>query len=149
MPETIFQSEPTSSEANRLRMMLRTWEAVSTERELPGVLASLADVLVTLVPFDSIGIIDFTVPNDTPDEDGDLHRLLALHVVGVAPVDGETPDQLAARSFLTPANKSLANSTASPTPATICSKKTVGFATNITWQKTASAPTPPFRPSCE
>src|SRR3984957_19196838 len=98
MPETIFQSEPTSSEANRLRMMLRTWEAVSTERELPGVLASLADVLVTLVPFDSIGIIDFTVPNDTPDEDGDLHRLLALHVVGVAPVDGETPEQLAARS---------------------------------------------------
>src|ERR1700722_12076704 len=98
MPETIFQSEPTSSEANRLRMMLRTWEAVSTERELPGVLASLADVLVTLVPFDSIGIIDFTVPNDTPDEDGDLHRLLALHVVGVAPVEGETPYQLAARS---------------------------------------------------
>ncbi len=98
MPETIFQSEPTSAEANRLRMMLRTWEAVSTERELPGVLASLADVLVTLVPFDSIGIIDFTVPNDTPDEDGDLHRLLALHVVGVAPVDGETPEQLAARS---------------------------------------------------
>ena len=79
-------------------MMLRTWEAVSTERELPGVLASLADVLVPLVPFDSIGIIDFTVPNATPDEDGDLHRLLALHVVGVAPIDGETPDQLAARS---------------------------------------------------
>src|SRR6201986_594791 len=98
MPETIFQSEPTSSEATRLRMMLRTWEAVSTERELPGVLASLADVLVHLVPFDSIGIIDFTVPNDTPDEDGDLHRLLALHVVGVAPIDGETPEQLAARS---------------------------------------------------
>jgi formate hydrogenlyase transcriptional activator len=98
MPDTIFQSEPPSSEANRLRMMLRTWEAISTERELPGVLASLADVLVHLVPFDSIGIIDFTVPNDTPDEDGDLHRLLALHVVGVAPIDGETPEQLAARS---------------------------------------------------
>ena len=98
MPETIFQSEPTSSEANRLRMMLRTWEAVSTERELPGVLASLADVLVPLVPFDSIGIIDFTVPNDKPDDDGDFHRLLALHVVGIAPIDGETPEQLAARS---------------------------------------------------
>src|SRR5215475_1163635 len=97
MPE-IFQSENGASEANRLRMMLRTWEAISTERELPGVLASLADVLVPLVPFDSIGIIDFTVPNDTPDEDGDLHRLLALHIVGVAPLDGETPEQLAARS---------------------------------------------------
>lgn len=98
MPDTIFQSDSPSSEAHRLRMMLRTWEAVSTERELPGVLASLADVLVPLVPFDSIGIIDFTVPNDTPDEDGDFHRLLALHVVGVAPIDGETPEQLAARS---------------------------------------------------
>ncbi len=98
MPDTIFQSDPPSSGANRLRLMLRTWEAVSTERELPGVLAALADVLVPLVPFDSIGIIDFTVPNDTPDEDGDFHRLLALHVVGVAPIDGETPEQLAARS---------------------------------------------------
>jgi formate hydrogenlyase transcriptional activator len=98
MPDAIFQSDPLSAEASRLRLMLRTWEAVSTERELPGVLASLADVLVPLVPFDSIGIIDFTVPNATPDEDGDLHRLLALHVVGVAPIDGETPDQLAARS---------------------------------------------------
>src|ERR1700742_390985 len=98
MPDTIFQSGPADSEANRLRMMLRTWEAVSTERELPGVLAALADVLVPLVPFDSIGIIDFTVPNAIPDQDGDLHRLLALHIVGVAPLDGETPDQLAARS---------------------------------------------------
>jgi formate hydrogenlyase transcriptional activator len=98
MADTIFQSDPPSSGANRLRLMLRTWEAVSTERELPGVLAALADVLVPLVPFDSIGIIDFTVPNDTPDEDGDFHRLLALHVVGVAPIDGETPEQLAARS---------------------------------------------------
>ena len=98
MPDTIFQSEPPTSGAHRLRLMLRTWEAVSTERELPGVLASLADVLVPLVPFDSIGIIDFTVPNDMPDEDGDFHRLLALHVVGVAPIDGETPEQLAARS---------------------------------------------------
>jgi formate hydrogenlyase transcriptional activator len=98
MPESIFPPEPASSEANRLRMMLRAWEAVSTQRELPGVLASLADVVVPLVPFDSIGIIDFTVPNDMPDEDGDLHRLLALHLVGIAPIDGETPEQLAARA---------------------------------------------------
>jgi formate hydrogenlyase transcriptional activator len=98
MSDTIFQPESPASEANRLRMMLRTWEAVSTERELPGVLASLADVLVPLVPFDSIGIIDFTVPNEVPDKDGDYHRLLALHIVGVAPLEGETPEQLAARS---------------------------------------------------
>jgi formate hydrogenlyase transcriptional activator len=98
MPETLFESESGASEAHRLRMMLRTWEAVSTERELPGVLAALADVLNPLVPFDSIGIIDFTVPNEMPDEDGDYHRLLALHLVGIAPIDGETPEQLAARS---------------------------------------------------
>ena len=97
MSETIFKSESGASEANRLRMMLQTWEAVSTERELPGVLAALADVLHPLVPFDSIGIIDFTVPSETPDRDGDYHRLLALHVVGMAPLEGETPEQLAAR----------------------------------------------------
>jgi formate hydrogenlyase transcriptional activator len=78
--------------------MLRTWEAVSTERELPGVLAALADVLVPVVPFDSVGIIDFTVPNQVPDEDGDHHRLLALHLVGMPRIEGETPAQLAARS---------------------------------------------------
>jgi formate hydrogenlyase transcriptional activator len=78
--------------------MLRTWEAVSRERELPGVLASLADVLVPTVPFDSVGIIDFTVPSEVPDEDGDSHRLLALHLVGVPRMEGETPEQLAKRS---------------------------------------------------
>ena len=77
--------------------MLRTWEAISRERELPGVLASLADVLVPIVPFDSVGIIDFTRPMDEPTEDGERHRLLALHVVGVSGIEGETPKQLAER----------------------------------------------------
>jgi formate hydrogenlyase transcriptional activator len=86
------------SESRRFLLVLRTWEAVSTERELPGVLAALADVLVPAVPFDSIGIIDFTVPSEVPAEDGDRHRLLALHVVSVPPVEGETPEQLAERS---------------------------------------------------
>jgi len=78
--------------------MLRAWEAVSTERELPGVLAALADVLTPTVPFDSIGIIDFTIPNEVASEDGERHRLLALHVVGVPRMEGETPAQLAERS---------------------------------------------------
>jgi formate hydrogenlyase transcriptional activator len=78
--------------------MLRTWEAVSTERELPGVLAALADVLTPAVPFDSVGIIDFTVPNEIPAEDGERHRLLALHIVGLPCREGETPEQLAKRS---------------------------------------------------
>jgi formate hydrogenlyase transcriptional activator len=88
---------PQPSEASRLLLMLRTWEAISRERELPGVLASLADVLVPIVPFDSVGIIDFTKPLDVPREDGEQHRLLALHVVGVPGIEGETPQQLAVR----------------------------------------------------
>ena len=62
------ESEP--GESRRFLLMLRAWEAVSTERELPGVLAALADVLTPTVPFDSIGIIDFTIPNEVASEDG-------------------------------------------------------------------------------
>jgi len=96
--ESVHSQGSTLGESRRLLLMLRTWEAVSTERELPGVLAALADVLVPVVPFDSVGIIDFTVPNQVPDEDGDHHRLLALHLVGMPRIEGETPAQLAARS---------------------------------------------------
>jgi formate hydrogenlyase transcriptional activator len=77
--------------------MLRIWEAISTERELPGMLAALADVLVPAVPFDSVGIIDFTVPREVLGEDGEPHRLLALHVVGVPGKEGETPEELVKR----------------------------------------------------
>jgi formate hydrogenlyase transcriptional activator len=96
--ESVLPQGSTFGESRRLLLMLRTWEAVSTERELPGVLAALADVLVPVVPFDSVGIIDFTVPNNVPDEDGDRHRLLALHLVGIPRIEGETPTELAARS---------------------------------------------------
>ncbi len=98
MDDSLTSSASALGESQRLLLMLRTWEAVSTERELPGVLASLADVLVPTVPFDSVGIIDFTVPSEMPDEDGDSHRLLALHLVGVPRMEGETPEQLAKRS---------------------------------------------------
>jgi formate hydrogenlyase transcriptional activator len=98
MDDCLTSSASALGESQRLLLMLRTWEAVSTERELPGVLASLADVLVPTVPFDSVGIIDFTVPSEMPDEDGDYHRLLALHLVGMPRMEGETPEQLAKRS---------------------------------------------------
>jgi formate hydrogenlyase transcriptional activator len=96
--DVVNTQNSTSIESRRFLLMLRTWEAVSTERELPGVLAALAEVLVPIVPFDSIGIIDFTIPNELPAEDGERHRLLALHVVGIPCIEGETPDQLTARS---------------------------------------------------
>jgi formate hydrogenlyase transcriptional activator len=83
-------------ESQRSALMLRTWEAISAERELPGVLASLADVLVPLVPFDSIGIIDFSGDPSASDESG-KHRLFALHIVGVPAAEGETGPQLAKR----------------------------------------------------
>ena len=86
-------AESSSREAQRSRLLLRIWEAVSAERELKGVLAALSDVLVPIVPFDSIGIIDFA--SDVGDHD--KHDLFALHVVGVPLVEGETATQLATR----------------------------------------------------
>src|SRR5262249_55256580 len=78
----------------RFALMLRTWEAVSAERELHSVLRALADVLVPVVPFDSIAIVDFShglAKHGT-------HRIMALHVVGFPRVEGETPEQLAKRT---------------------------------------------------
>jgi formate hydrogenlyase transcriptional activator len=87
---------PSLSDAQPSGLLLRTWEAISSERELPGVLASLADVLVPLVPFDSISIIDFTGDPSASDESG-KHRLFALHVVGIPQIEGETGQQFAKR----------------------------------------------------
>src|SRR6516225_5526108 len=75
-------------------LMLRTWEAVSAERELHGVLAALADVLVPVVPFDSIAIVDFSEGL----QEHQTHRIMALHVVGFPRNEGETPEQLAKRT---------------------------------------------------
>ena len=82
------------SESQRFLLMLRTWEAVSAERELHGVLAALAEVLVPVVPFNSIAIIDFSQGLT----EHDTHRMLALQVVGFPHVEGETPEQLAKRT---------------------------------------------------
>jgi formate hydrogenlyase transcriptional activator len=86
-------TEPPQSQ--RSALMLRTWEAISAERELHGVLATLSAVLAPVVPFDSVGIIDFA-GDPSAHADG-KHRLYALHVAGVQPLDGETGPQLAKR----------------------------------------------------
>src|SRR5450432_98205 len=96
MPDTAPTHALTDSQ--RSTLLLRTWEAVSTERELPGVLASLANVLAPVVPFDAVSIVDFSPENRVPRADGLEHRLMALHVVGVPGVDGESPEQLMARA---------------------------------------------------
>jgi formate hydrogenlyase transcriptional activator len=93
-PQT-FPSPPAPSP--RSALMLRLWEAISAERELPGVLATLADVLVPLMPFDSVGIIDFaTIAGGTIKDEP--HKLIALHVVGIPRIEGESPEQLVRRS---------------------------------------------------
>jgi formate hydrogenlyase transcriptional activator len=98
MPEPSDLQIPSPADPRRSALLLRTWEAISTERELPGVLASLADVLAPVVSFDAVSIVDFSPENRVPRQDGLEHRLMALHVVGVPGVEGETPEQLMERS---------------------------------------------------
>ncbi|HEY7180140.1 MAG TPA: sigma 54-interacting transcriptional regulator [Blastocatellia bacterium] len=65
----------------RQTLVLRAWEAVSTERELQGVLEAITQVLVPVVPYDSVAIIHF---------DGVNHDCYAAHVVGFPRREGET-----------------------------------------------------------
>jgi len=94
MSEAATTPSTLSADSQRFTLMLRTWEAVSAERELPGVLAALSDVLVPVVPFDSIAIVDFSHGL----EEHETHRIMALHVVGFPRLEGETPEQLAKRT---------------------------------------------------
>ena len=94
MSEAGSARSASQGDQQRFALMLRTWEAVSAERELHGVLAALADVLVPVVPFDSIAIIDFSKGLEAHDQ----HRMVALHVVGFPRVEGETPTELAKRT---------------------------------------------------
>ena len=57
-------------------LILRVWEAVNMERDLAGVLAAVAEVITTVVPFAAIGIVYF---------EGARHDLYAMHVVGASP----------------------------------------------------------------
>ena len=98
MPESVPSRNPVLDDSHRTALLLRTWEAVSTERELPGVLASLADVLAPVVPFNSVSIVDFSPENRVLREDGLEHRLMALHVVGISGIEGESPEELMART---------------------------------------------------
>ena len=82
------------ADPQRFALMVRTWEAVSVERELHGVLAALADVLVPVVPFDSIAVVDFSKGLENHGQ----HRIVALHVAGFPLLEGETPEQLAKRT---------------------------------------------------
>ena len=94
MSEAGSARSASQGDQQRFALMLRTWEAVSAERELHGVLGALADVLVPVVPFDSIAIIDFSKGLQAHDQ----HRIVALYVVGFPRIEGETPTELAKRT---------------------------------------------------
>jgi len=98
MPDPPETSAQTLTESQRSTLMLRVWEAIGLERELPGVLAALADVLVPIVPFDSIGIIDFGgMPHGHDGHQPQKHRVFALHVVGVPRAEGESAEEFVKR----------------------------------------------------
>src|SRR6266498_1584147 len=87
----------TASERQRHALVLQAWEAINSERELEGVLAAVADVLVPVVPFFGIAIIAPEARQGAP---------WAMHVVGVAKCEGESVDEFLARRkdiFSTPA----------------------------------------------
>jgi formate hydrogenlyase transcriptional activator len=100
MSETSNAPVRASLEAQRSALLLRTWEAISAERELPGVLAALADVLVPVVPFDAISIVDFATFGTTnrAADNHAQHRLFALHIVNFPQLEGETSEELAKRT---------------------------------------------------
>jgi formate hydrogenlyase transcriptional activator len=63
--------------------VLRAWEAVSSERELQGVLEAITNVLAPVVCYDGIAIISF---------DGANHDPYAAYIVGYPRREGETLD---------------------------------------------------------
>lgn len=67
--------------SRRQALALRAWEFVSTERHLQGVLEAVSDVLLSAVPFQSLGIVSF--------HDG-KHDLYAMHLVGEPHREGES-----------------------------------------------------------
>jgi formate hydrogenlyase transcriptional activator len=70
-------------------LILRVWEAVSTERELQGVLQAVGDVLAAAVPYDGLGIVSF---------DEARHDLMAMHLPGMPLGEKETLEQYQQRS---------------------------------------------------
>ena len=97
MNDSLATKFTAAAQSQRTALMLRLWEAISAERELPGVLATLADVLAPLMPFDSVGIIDFATISGKRIDEGP-HKMIALHVVGIPQIEGESPEELAKRS---------------------------------------------------
>src|SRR5262245_27076356 len=55
--KTMSNSIEPASERRRHSLVLQAWEAINSERELEGVLAAVAKVLVPVVPFFAVAVI--------------------------------------------------------------------------------------------
>ncbi len=77
----------------RHALALRAWEAINSERELQGMLAAVADVLVPAVPMDGIGLIAFEIEKPRP---------YAIHVVGSPRREDESVEDLIRRTHVSP-----------------------------------------------
>jgi formate hydrogenlyase transcriptional activator len=80
MPETLSDALATTDIPQAL--VLRVWEAVSSERSLHHVLEAATDVLIPVVPVASVALCSFV------SESGGL---LSAHIVGHRIREGETP----------------------------------------------------------
>jgi formate hydrogenlyase transcriptional activator len=76
------------SDERRHALVLQAWEAINSERELEGVLAAVAKVLVPVVPFFGVAIIAPEARRGAP---------WAMHVVGEPKFTGESVDDVAER----------------------------------------------------
>jgi formate hydrogenlyase transcriptional activator len=85
---TQLQPDKDPKAEQRQILVLRAWEAVSTERELQGVLEAITKVLVPVVPYDGVAIIWF---------DGMNHDCYAAHIVGFPRREGETLEEYFSR----------------------------------------------------
>lgn len=95
-PETALVEHLSPEE--RSALMLRIWEALSSERDMQSVLAELGSILQPVVPFSSVGIVEFADPAGPrvdPGEEPD--RLYALHIVGIPSEEGESWEQMLER----------------------------------------------------
>src|SRR5262245_58613415 len=75
---------PAAGSEQRQILVLCAWEAVSTERELQGVLEAITQVLVPVVSFDGLAVIPI---------DGVNHDCYAAHIVGAPRHQGETLEE--------------------------------------------------------
>jgi len=77
-----------AGERRRRSLVLQAWEAINSERELDGVLAAVAKVLVPVVPFFGVAIIAPEARQGAP---------WAMHVVGEPKFKDESVDDVAER----------------------------------------------------